>query len=588
MLDRIIFSKDKINMLRTTYSFLKESFLQKNGENILTSLEELGDEFNIVDMSAKHCEWWEPVSLAFIFYQASLSVAKDNKWKINNFIQKTKADCINRKIAQLESQVIRNIRPNYVQKISTNADCRNQLLKLRQHVNAKINAIYNLYPKNDKKYNDYLSKVFNSLYKESAKGIKQLIELLIQECIDILGPPPCEYAFIGFGSLHNLLFTLYSDIEFAILLKEGKDNEVNRQYYRELTYLLHFKVINLGETPIPHKLFNDSFFDVLTGAGFCFDLGGVTPLNRWYDGKGREPDICELIGEPLHFINYIEDNYWGIRRNLPKELISCTHITGDDRLTQRYYNLLRQHFQKIDKNGNLFCQNRAMQLMLGNDNWKGDMQLHRHVIYAPLEKLSYDVKKDIYRPLQALITDVSIFFGISSLSIRKQLKELHNKGILNESLYEAFKNAVGIIQILRLKTYFYYAKQRNDFKLLTGVRNQEMTLFLNKSDNALIKYLNAVFFCFYNGVKHFTKTLNDSYIPKNEINHTLTLKLNSQMHLLPLSFENNITSDLIFKNKNIAKRIFGFFDQKTLKTSSRVSKNFRELTNEIELKKLSS
>jgi len=49
------------------------------------------------------------------------------------------------------------------------------------------------------------------------------------ECIEVLGDPPCRYAYIALGSLAREEATPYSDLESAILIEE--DAVSNKEYW---------------------------------------------------------------------------------------------------------------------------------------------------------------------------------------------------------------------------------------------------------------------------------------------------------------------------------------------------------------------
>ena len=61
---------------------------------------------------------------------------------------------------------------------------------------------------------------------------------------------------MGLGSMALAQMTPYSDLEFAILMEEAQDAaaaEEYKAYLRQLTHLVHFRVINLGETSDPDQ-----------------------------------------------------------------------------------------------------------------------------------------------------------------------------------------------------------------------------------------------------------------------------------------------------------------------------------------------
>jgi predicted nucleotidyltransferase len=70
--------------------------------------------------------------------------------------------------------------------------------------------------------------------------MKQFLATIINECLELLGTPPCDHEVIVLGSLARNEMTPYSDFEWAILT--NSEEEECKVFFRNLTNLVHLQV----------------------------------------------------------------------------------------------------------------------------------------------------------------------------------------------------------------------------------------------------------------------------------------------------------------------------------------------------------
>src|SRR5262249_30463639 len=155
---------------------------------------------------------------------------------------------------------------------------------------------------------------------EITNHLKEIMVHLLQEVFKLLGDPPCEYAILGLGSMSRDEMSLYSDVEFAVVVSDS--SEQVKKYFNHALRLLELKVISLGETKF-HVLSRGS--QSMTKGGFSLDTGGNTPLRK-----------AELIGTPKELREFQRMKKFQEDIILSNALKTVCLITGSEQLFEIY------------------------------------------------------------------------------------------------------------------------------------------------------------------------------------------------------------------------------------------------------------
>eukprot|EP00058_Branchiostoma_floridae_P006365 XP_002591853.1 hypothetical protein BRAFLDRAFT_125514 [Branchiostoma floridae] len=315
------------------------------------------------------------------------------------------------------------------------------------------------------------------LCKNIAQDRRTFIQDLVNECIAILGPPPCKYAFIGLGSQATELVTPYSDLEFAILIEDGKDNDDTRSYFINLTHYLHLKVINLGETILPAMAIpslndfkskdpeKDWFFDSVTPRGFAFDgfmpWACKTPFGR--DQTKTKPPVS-LIQTPIEMAKFqrlevsLAEGY-----HLSDILRRVVFLVGNGTLVTEYMGKLKE----IQTNALLSrVQSRLSAALILRDN------MEQFSTFEPTGQL-LDVKKDIYRFPDIAIEVLALCCQISLASTWDVVNELTETETFNDENATHLTVLTSISAELRLRTYLANGGQRDNMSPLVEMKFQQ-------------------------------------------------------------------------------------------------------------------
>eukprot|EP00058_Branchiostoma_floridae_P002680 XP_002588168.1 hypothetical protein BRAFLDRAFT_68806 [Branchiostoma floridae] len=326
------------------------------------------------------------------------------------------------------------------------------------------------------------AEAIKNLFKSIAVERQGFIQALTDECIAKLGPPPCKYAFIGLGSQATELVTPYSDLEFAILIEEGKDDDDTRRYFLNLTHYIHLKVINLGETILPAMAIpslNDFlsedpekdvwFFDTITPRGFAFDgfmpWASKTPFGR--DETKSKPPIS-LIQTPAKLAEYQDFNIaLAEGYHLSDILRRVAYLTGDEALVEEYTDRVNQI-----ANRSLDLARHSAMLTLEDDIRK-IKDVERTGVMGQL----LDVKKEIYRFPSVVVDMLSICCGLTISSVWTMIDEFYRTERISPEDAHHLTVLISISAELRLRTYIANGGQKDKLSPLT-----EMKVQLDKHD----------------------------------------------------------------------------------------------------------
>ena len=315
------------------------------------------------------------------------------------------------------------------------------------------------------------------LFAEIAENIKSLLAKFYQESEAALGPAPCKYAVMGLGSLALQQTTPYSDLEFVILMEDAPDEDTAkawREYLRKLTHLVHFRVINLGETVLPFSEYKISL-DHLGRRDLHFDLGGTTLLGR----KDKDYELIQPVTKMAEYMQNEGGKMEQMDKLLPYILERTCYIYGDQKLHDSYRAAQDQFWSCQDAAGKRAYQERMMKVLL-----KGITELDHSqpgVVKKGREQAGnlrtvgpkldpgdagklYDVKQEIYRLPDRLIYGLAMYFGIcpeSAWDAVEQLKAQDIIGVSEEAKQAAHRlqYAVSFATMLRLATYLRYGQQ---------------------------------------------------------------------------------------------------------------------------------
>ncbi|XP_012564572.2 uncharacterized protein LOC105848879 [Hydra vulgaris] len=372
--------------------------------------------------------------------------------------------------------------PDVIKEATSNKEL---LLSLRKITDQELQKVESYYQKaktsgqeEKQQYQELYVNTARELFEYTATEMKKFLAKLYSDCEkEMPTAPPCTYALIGLGSMALQQMTPYSDLEFSILTenedyKHSSDPKI-RQYFKNLSHLVNFKVINLGESIIPTSKYGLDMSH-LVHVGVNLDLGGKTPLGRI--GGDKKYDLIQAIDGMLSYV--INTDSWAshIDKNLPNILENVCYVYGNKDLVETYKSKVKEFLNKKDPNNRSNCEMRALKLLeegaveinyfqqtlsLKTEEilFKGDLDKLKPNLFDDEGRL-FDVKQEIYRLPDRLVYNLGLYYAIKGKSSWYIADKLASKTIISPEASLNLKNAITFATTLRLKTYAHYKAQK--------------------------------------------------------------------------------------------------------------------------------
>ena len=425
-----------------------------------------------------------PYTDAAILYQHVLSICEQKADKLDGQEASSLEQLAYQGLAQIEISMLGQatgaeaITPRLPARI---AEDRKKLADLREQVKIRVGKLVCLRDEPGSNEGEYIGRT-QELFEDIAEQTKSLLGNFYQAGEEELKAAgierPCTYAIMGLGSVALQQTTPYSDLEFAILMEDAPDEataEAWRAYFRNLTHLVHFRVINLGETVLPFSEYEISL-DHLGKRGLNFDLGGKTPLGRKVKkdkDKKDEDKPYELIQPVQQMAAYMQNEGGKMEQRdklLPYILESTCHIYGDRSLHEAYEAKQANFLQEQAASGQYAYQQRiAKKLLQGvkdlSRQQPGDISSHRPSLDPIDAGKLYNVKAEIYRLADRLLYGLAMYYGLRPQSGWDAVDQLLASNRIHTEAARHLKYMASFAAMLRLETYLHHGQQNEQLSL---------------------------------------------------------------------------------------------------------------------------
>ena len=423
------------------------------------------------DTDADNAQYYKGIIQQAVLLNAALHRTTDKK-KIEELENKTQRLC-----GQiLSNATFQPVNQNY-DITKTTKSIKHQLNSMREHVTVKhlkkIPCANQETGKQDfsKQVHQEQEKIVfvDNIMQKITTNYTKLMKNISDQCIEMLGPPPCEFTHVAMGSLSRGVVTYFSDFENAIVFEDtGLEEELRarKRYFRSYSALFEITVVGFGETPIRlagvKSLNNftslskeaDWFWDSVTPNGVRFDsqmpFASKTPFAR--SNTLNKPWQVELIGTKSHILNYLtEDSVLKEGYHLAEMLSSTSFIAGNFSFFLQFAKDANQEMETT------FKSSKSLKALF--DEYQQNiinLSVHTEIVKYG-SKLN--VKKSFYRSFYVFDSYLERLTGINdSLSFRSTVEHWKKNG-MNADVAHNLLYALCLANEARLKLYSKKMKQ---------------------------------------------------------------------------------------------------------------------------------
>nr|XP_026696238.1 uncharacterized protein LOC113475746 [Ciona intestinalis] len=335
------------------------------------------------------------------------------------------------------------------------------------------------------------------------RSYTELMRFISDECIDIMGAPPCKYAVVGLGSLARSEITLYSDFEHIIVLDnvaKMEDRKRIMKYFRWFTTIFNIILINLGETmincvaiPSINPRYRDWFIDHVTPNGVTYDgmvaHACIRPLGRpATKNKPWNTEFIKPVDEMVRYLDSKEQVKQGY--HVADVLSKACFVAGDEAVCAEYQDKAR-HKVKENVETNIFL---TLMEQIQKDLENFNIVTHQHHGVVGLQ--NYNIKKAIYRGATIFISAIGRLCSLQASSCFDIIDELNsgqNIGKLSAREAHQLKFMVAVACEVRAKVY--HSKGQQDDVLMKDSEQSEVTSALIEvvGKQSMISFMKKTF-----------------------------------------------------------------------------------------------